>query len=618
MRMGTRPAVSEWMLTVAQVLPLPHGAELPYTLGDAVHEIGAWARASDPSGWKSRQTTRTVESLRVELRAQLLRIGPRLTDTLAAVVGDLIAASTRDDIVVLTDRFTEAWVRDSTIIDAFWDLCDAAQQPGARTESLRWLADVIASRVGPAARGALSALSEAANALVSPEEDLCRRGAPEHPRAFSEQDRIDLALQALRTAPAGNVVVWLAYTRAITEMRMVAGPLTFLRADWALPNAFDGGPNDFPERDELRAIRTDAFWLDPLLEASLRPENRIVLVRVDLGQRAIAGALEEAQNRVEAVLSVVITSGGASWLDTGSRVVLLDDAVRMSTGMPDLHEPVDIRDTWGMGDTATVVTGVIDTLNVPLSSRPMPAPLVEALTTLREARMTNHRDVLFYGAREVSPRIATALEDHAMELLAATMGTSGKVFADALNIHEGLRRARRSTADGLLAPFDRQWNEEERQRHDELERKVITYERGARLVSVSAVVAHLEEFRMLPMSDLQRADFEAAVKVCTEPAAERRLMEQAQEDTRVLQLRHRRVRNAINHALPLNAAALHSIRSYAEHTSGTGLNIALNWYVADDDGPARVGRPAQDWITRMHRMDAGTSWADEDASTRER
>ena len=425
-------------------------------------------------------------------------------------------------------------------------------------------------------------------------------------------------MRALRTAPAGQVVVWLAYTRAITEMRMVAGPMTFLRADWALPNAFEDGPNEFPEREELRAIRRDAFWLDPLLKAALRPENRIVLVRVDLGQRALAGALEEAQNRVEAVLSVVITSGGASWLDTGSRLVLLDEAVRMSTGMPDLHESADVRDTWGMGDTATVVTEVIDALNAPLASRPMPAPLVDALTTLREARMTNHRDVLFYGAREMSPRMATALEDHAMELLAAAMGTSGKVFADALNIHEALRRARRFAAGGLLAPLDRQWSDEERQRHDELERKVTTYERGARLVSVSGVVAHLEELRMLPMSDLQRADFEAAVTACTEPAAERRLMELVQEDTRVLQLRHRRVRNAINHGLPLNAAALHSIRSYAERTSGTGLNIALNWYIADDDGPARVGRPAQDWITRMRRIDAGTSWADEDASTRER
>jgi hypothetical protein len=615
-RMGTRPAVSEWMLTVAQVLPLPHRAELPYTIGDAVLETGAWARAADPSRWKSRETARTVESLRVELRAQLRRIGPRLTDAFAVVVADLIAAQARDDILMLTGQLTEMWAQESTIVDAFWDLCDAARQPDARTKSLRWLADVIASRVGPAARGGLSALSEAANALVSPEEDLRRRGAPDLPDAFSEEDRVELALRSLRTAPDGHVIVWLAYTRAITEMRMVAGPMTFLRADWALPNAFEDGPNDFPERDELRAIRADAFWLDPLMEASLRPENRIVLVRVDLGQHALAGALEEAQHRVEAVLSVVITSGGASWLDTGSRLVLLDGTVRMSSGFPDLHEPTDVRGTWGMGDTATVVTEVIDALNVPLSSRSMPEPLVEALTTLREARMTNHRDVLFHDAREVSPRIATALEDHAMELFAAAMNTSSKAFADAVNIREALRRAGRLAAGGLLAPFDRQWSDEEYRAQDELERKVTTYQHGSQLVSVSGVVAHLDDLRRLPMSDLQRADFEAAVTICTDPVAEKRFLEQIQDDTHVLQLRHRRVRNAINHGLPLNAAALHSVRDYAERASGTGLNIAMNWFIADEDGPSRIDRPVQDWLSRMRRIEAGVSWADHDASAR--
>jgi hypothetical protein len=78
-----------------------------------------------------------------------------------------------------------------------------------------------------------------------------------------------------------------------------------------------------------------------------------------------------------------------------------------------------------MGATADILSSVADQLGDALTKGPMPEHLVEALTSLREARMTDHRDVLFYSARRVTPRIATALEDHAMELFASATGNIG-------------------------------------------------------------------------------------------------------------------------------------------------------------------------------------------------
>jgi hypothetical protein len=532
-----------------------------------------------------------------------------------AILDEVVVVKTQQDVIALAKRFDAIWASNDTIIAGFRDLCDAARSKDATTLALRPLADVIASRIGPAARGGFSVLSGAVDALLRTNARLERWESDPLPSPLTEYDRVELALNRLLAAPAGHVVVWLAYARAITDMRMVSGPVTFLRADWALPNAYGDGLIDFPERDELRAIRKHAGWLDELHEASLKVENRIVLVRVDLGVRAAPGALEEAHQRVEAILSIAVTSGGASWLDTDARLLLLDGSVRLSTGLPDLHEPTDLRDTFGMGSTAEVVTDVIKAFNIPLSSRSMPETLQEALASLREARMTEHRDVMFYGVRKVTPRIATALEDHAMELLAAALKSPAKAFADALRLHETVRQGRQLAVRDLLAPFTRDWSDDDQKARDDLEQRLVNYQRGVRLVSLPAVVTHVEEIRALPMSDLQRADFEAAFELCVDPAVERSFFEHMDARTRVLQARHRRVRNAINHGLPLNVSALHSVREYAERTSGKALNLALNWFIQDDDGPDCVARVADVWGSRMRRIDAGFNWAEEDSAT---
>lgn len=87
----------------------------------------------------------------------------------------------------------------------------------------------------------------------------------------------------------------------------------------------------------------------------------------------------------------------------------------------------------------------------------------------------------------------------------------------------------------------------------ELEQQISDYGRGGGvLVSVSMAAAHHDELRALPMSDLQRADLEDALKICTDPVHEREFFEEVQDETKLLRDRHRRVRNAVNHGLPLS------------------------------------------------------------------
>jgi hypothetical protein len=290
--------VSDWLLSVAEVLPLPHRASPPYTLGEAVAELGDYAQAVDASDWDSRFARNNRASLRTEIKAQSEGIGGRLGAFVAPLLDDLRDDANHEAVAAAAARFNEAWHSKIAIAAAFRDLCDAAKVIGITSRALRELSAIIASQVGPAAHSAFSLLSYAADALVNTEEDLALLRGVQLPKPLTEEQRLEMATNSLVAAPAGRIVVWTVYYRALLSgMREVIGPMTFLRADWALPNAFELELHDFPERAELRAIREKVRWLEDLNVEALKPENRLTLVRVDLGERQVAGAEEEARRR---------------------------------------------------------------------------------------------------------------------------------------------------------------------------------------------------------------------------------------------------------------------------------------------------------------------------------
>lgn len=609
-------ASSSWLQSVAEVLPLPHRAVAPYTLGEAIDELGSYAQATTTLDWQSsRAVKKNLASLRAEITAQAQTIGARLRRTIAA---PLAAAhdGDREATVVAAARFREAWRSKAAVSDAFRDLCEAAALAGARThELLRLLSAIIASQIGPAAGRPFSLLREAADALVDTEEELARKRNAPLLEPLTEARRLEVAEGILVAIPAGRVVVWTVYDRAtVWGMRTAAGPLTFLRPEWALPNAFDQELHDFPERAELRQIREGVGWLDDLHVESLKAENRLALVRVDLGERQLAGAVEEARLRIEAVLSIAVQAGGVSWQSPGAAAVLLDGEVRVSSFGLTIRDHSNHGDSYGMGATAEILTKVADELGDALSKRPMPERLVEALTSLREARMTDHRDVTMYGARRVTPRVATALEDHAMELIASVLGVRSDGLASALQRREALDQVDRLVLSRLMAPFRDSRMFERAQERRELEDAVSHYVQGGILVvSVAKAVALREEIRALPMSRLQRADFEEGLAICTDPAREGELLDDMWRMSCVIRARHRRVRNAVNHGLPLSATTLNSVRDYADATSRTALDLALDWFKNGELGATLLEREQRAWAERFARIEAGNSWASEDA-----
>lgn len=606
--------VSGWVQSVAQVLPLTHRAPAPYTLGEAIAELGAYARATGDAAWAKSPATKNRSSLRAELAFQIDRVGQRLGLRIAPLLSALQDDSDRAKTAEASARFADFWATDGAITAAFDDLCDAAQAPGVTSHTLRSLSANIASQVGEAATSGFSPLREAADMLLDSEDDLVKWRGMAEAVGITETQRLKLAAKRLVTRPSGHVVVWLAYYRSlISGAREVVGPITFLRADWALPNAFDVELNDFPERDELRRIREHVRWLDEVNAEASDVRNRLTVVRVDLGERELAGSIEVARRRVQALLSLAVEAGGVSWRDSESAAVLLDGEVRSSSLGARVRDASPLEDDgYGIGVTAEVLSDVAKQLNAALARGSMSDDLIEGLLALREARMTDHRDVLFYGARPVTPRVATALEDHAMELFASTMRVAPTTLASALEYQQAMRQSGNRIAVQLYAPFHESWATEHHQARDDIQRRVVSYSNDSAELSIVDAVDLREEIRALPMSDLQRADFEDAVAVCTDPRRERALLDQVLAEMRVLRARLRRARNAVNHGLPLHSTTLGSVRDYSDSTSSAALYMALTCYKNEVSGATTAGRERAAWQQRRARIDRGLSWAEQE------
>lgn len=104
----------------------------------------------------------------------------------------------------------------------------------------------------------------------------------------------------------------------------------------------------------------------------------------------------------------------------------------------------------------------------------MPERLVEALDSLREARMTDHRDVTSYGTCALTPCVATVLEDHAMELIASTLHVHPKRLAEVLQRRKALGQADRQIAGQLTAGFNYAWPREHHEGRADLEKRSST------------------------------------------------------------------------------------------------------------------------------------------------
>ncbi|GGN88139.1 hypothetical protein GCM10010112_71330 [Actinoplanes lobatus] len=146
--------------------------------------------------------------------------------------------------------------------------------------------------------------------------ELVRIVAFDQVRAGGDDPSLDQGLSRARAvvgtpAPVEPTVVWLGYQGQL-HIHLTAGRVSFYSANWAVPNARDGG-QDFPHRAELTALIEE----NPIFRvADLADEESDVdtLVRVDLGDTAPGDPVARAADIVDTILTVSIHYAGGTRL----------------------------------------------------------------------------------------------------------------------------------------------------------------------------------------------------------------------------------------------------------------------------------------------------------------
>ncbi|WP_150954674.1 hypothetical protein [Microbacterium testaceum] len=569
----------EWIESAAAAVNAVSRRARPraYTLGDAVAELHSWARDARASSWSNR---RNLDSLDMDVHHSATHLGPQVTGAVRDLLPLLASSRAREDIVAAAEEFSARWAQPDMSRRAFDDVCELAQLRATTLSSLVQRAEVLAGTVA-AVTSDWSVLSETASLLTSGRD---RWSCDESPVSMSAEEKVSAARARLAAkAPVGHVVVWKLYRRAQVDLRVSVGRLTFLAADWAVHNAVSNDGEEFPERDELRGLLRSSMWLrEEKLFAQGRAHHQFVLARADLGRRSSLGAAQQAERQIEAVLNIVANAGGVSWIDTHGSSTLVDGDLRSGSLIAEYDQRPAGEDHYGVRVSSEILQHLSEELDGAMSSREMPDFLVEALAAAREARLTDHRDVRSFSARPVTPRVATALEDHAIEQIASLAQMNSLELTDALTELEIERHAGQLELELLLAPLQVDDMDNRHELVDTIyDRFSDISELGTRIVDLTRLWEnrrHLEDFACPPAA---AAGLRQGFTIITSVDAERLHLAAIRGEMEVVRARHRRVRNAVVHGNPVGAAALHSVRNFSRAMTDDAINLALQAFASD-------------------------------------
>lgn len=549
----------EWMAAVAAVLPRFPSSSVPFTLGEAVEEYGNWARAASSMAWARKANRR---SLARDLEEGLHDLGRRSRDLMGPLIASMSELTVREEIAAAATEILDVWRREDTVRATFRDLCDQAAS-GSSARDLGPLAAALHSQVTAASWGRLGAVAGALD------------GTPWGVPAVVPAAPHDLLREAerllLTPAPTGDVVIWMIYRRVQLPWRFEIGPITVLRADWFAEHARRDDGEPFAERDELRKIIEDTHFGEEIARLTKEPANHVAIVRVPLGVRSVAGATTDAARMLDAFLSIVVGAGGLEWLPTGQSYIVLNGepfgpSFARSVGTPAIRD-----DGHGMTDTARLVHGAAS-MFPPDGAWPMPDELVDAALAIREARMTDHREVMFHGAWATTPRIATGLEDQALELVAQFSGMDLSQLQDAMfdrivdaalhqEIAGGVQDLLQAAVDdtGLVS----------------LGNFIDWDNNGMPALDMNAVLTYRSQLLGAQAPRWAKRSLEDALKVIDDVEHERRLNDRLTVRTQTIRDRALRVRNAVTHGNPVTDNSLASVREYSRRVAIDALHLAL-------------------------------------------
>ena len=437
-------------------------------------------------------------------------------------------------------------------------------------------------------------LDDSAYAIAEANVRLGRSRWPDNARKLIRADaglapdeRLRLASDILGSQPrSGHCVVWLAFANAqLGSFIVEAGAITLVDAEWAVPNVTEGG-QDFPHRDELALVHElpDADNL-----------KNIVLVRVDLGVRPLAGAKSAAIDAAEVIIQASTSSRSVgTWTTFGWRVTFLDDAAIGS----EHFVPEQERASWVHGYKLDEVAERLDELGSRLdravATAEMPLELREAIRTSAQAHTADStgRLLLHYRVLELISGLAG---DENVDMLVASIAAHWPVSVwRALCMDAVVHSHHAWTRSGEALPdFVR-------------DARRNTTGRGFVVDFAQAGADPIEMTRHLRSRCLQ-ANARRLLESLTDPVTALEELARIQSGRKLLTERLGRVRNALVHGNPIHPDVVESLDEYAEYLAWTATREALERHMDGEDLATFLQNERRRVRTFVHNLRDGQS-----------
>lgn len=462
--------------------------------------------------------------------------------TLRSYLSDLIAAAASSDF--------------DGANGAIHGLVSAAEAAGHDpTRLLRLLAEILRN----------SGLGVAqASAAVSGRNFEC--SGPEGDAGLSVPERINLASAYLTLAPmVGHCVVWLTYGPGdLSNPVMEIGPVVLMEARWAIPNATDEGGQDFPHRSELAAWRLPG---DMALDGP-----RVILVRVDLGQRRRAKAIREAREMMTALLdSAALMGSGSRWKRIGHEMLCFDGRpAEWIWGRPDRDE--ETATIWDRERTSLELEERGPHFATALASGELPSDLAEAIRSAMEVKSALLRSRI-------------VLNERVVEMVAAYSGLEAAALVDGLIASWAEDRLQAEIHFAVHLGLSHMDGEESRRVHS----AVLTSGRaGTYRINLDAVAEHAVLIGNACIDPLRRTYVQHTLATITDPQAYLTNLEGFDEERRLLRTRLRRARNALTHGNPVTEEVIASVRDLSGYLASRALRAAVEAFMGGYSIPDQI------------------------------
>ncbi len=604
-------------VAVADAISASSETAAELTIVDLLDEIIAWARTSRPAAWRKPVNYKSleleIESTVESVGGQLLsRIQPAL-DAFSSAFSSATKADSNDNERLLVANAAEdlqsiLGSRDA-IRAAFQDVITGTSNGSAELpQHARNFRRLVAN---DKSEQRLEISSIAGVLRGDPFQthlmraDLETIDADTDDPSLSSSERFALVERSLgQTLAVGHCIAWLTYQPGfVPSFELEAGPVTFLAANWYIPNARNDDGQLFPLRDELRKILGYSLFADIDTDD---PNAYVLLARVDLGVRSMRGAIDDAESLVSIFQDLAVNaSGGVRWSRFGESVMVFDGEPRL-TSMVAGDGPPPIVDTHGMGITAKALGKKAPDLGAALARGPMPIHLREAIKLQTEAQLTSARAYLFMRNKAISDRTVVALQDRASESIATHSGVQPQALAvwaaDRWAYGAWHRDVFHCVNLALSSP------DADYETRQAVESKVNSVRDGIRGLDLEKAVEHQEALLALLSQGPTRERTAMLLGSVRDASVYLSIRSSYRRAVTLLQSRARRARNAVVHGNPLTPNVLDSIKEYTSFVCDSSISLGLRSYIEGVATADLIGEYEREASDQMVRFAKGENW----------